>query len=214
MSISFEEAVSRCWAEVDLTRLVTNYRNALAHLRPGVRLICVLKADAYGLGAPVVAERLWREGQRLFAVASYNEAAQLRRALPDCEVLILGLVGQAQLPAAIRAGMLLTVFSERYALAVTDASAQVALPARVHFKVETGLNRLGLAPALAPEIITRALEGGHIRMEGLFTHLALRAGGSPPARPADRLPRRAARPGHRRAHDARAGQHRHGALPG
>ena len=46
MSISFEEAVSRCWAEVDLTRLVTNYRNALAHLRPGVRLICVLKADA------------------------------------------------------------------------------------------------------------------------------------------------------------------------
>ena len=174
MSISFEEAVSRCWAEVDLTRLVTNYRNALAHLRPGVRLICVLKADAYGLGAPVVAERLWREGQRLFAVASYNEAAQLRRALPDCEVLILGLVGQAQLPAAIRAGMLLTVFSERYALAVTDASAQVALPARVHFKVETGLNRLGLAPALAPEIITRALEGGHIRMEGLFTHLALR----------------------------------------
>ena len=174
MSISFEEAVSRCWAEVDLTRLVTNYRNALAHLRPGVRLICVLKADAYGLGAPVVAERLWREGQRLFAVASYNEAAQLRRALPDCEVLILGLVGQAQLPAAIRAGMLLTVFSERYALAVTDASAQVALPARVHFKVETGLNRLGLAPALAPELITRALEGGHIRMEGLFTHLALR----------------------------------------
>ena len=174
MSISFEEAVSRCWAEVDLTRLVTNYRNALAHLRPGVRLICVLKADAYGLGAPVVAERLWREGQRLFAVASYNEAAQLRRALPDCEVLILGLVGQAQLPAAIRAGMLLTVFSERYALAVTDASAQVALPARVHFKVETGLNRLGLAPALAPELITRALEGGHIHMEGLFTHLALR----------------------------------------
>ena len=174
MSISFEEAVSRCWAEVDLTRLVTNYRNALAHLRPGVRLISVLKADASGLGAPVVAERLWREGQRLFAVASYNEAAQLRRALPDCEVLILGLVGQAQLPAAIRAGMLLTVFSERYALAVTDASAQVALPARVHFKVETGLNRRGLAPALAPEIITRALEGGHIRMEGLFTHLALR----------------------------------------
>ena len=107
-------------------------------------------------------------------MASYNEAAQLRRALPDCEVLILGLVGQAQLPAAIRAGMLLTVFSERYALAVTDASAQVALPARVHFKVETGLNRLGLAPALAPELITRALEGSYIHMEGLFTHLALR----------------------------------------
>ncbi|MGN0996915.1 MAG: alanine racemase [Candidatus Ventricola sp.] len=174
MSISYDEAVSRCWAEVDLTRLVANYRNALFHLRPGVRIICVLKADAYGLGAPVVAERLWREGQRLFAVASYNEAAQLRRTLPDCEVLILGLVGQAQLPAAIRAGMLLTVFSERYTQQVADAAAQAGQTARVHFKVETGLNRLGLEPAIAPEIIARALASGSIRIEGLFTHLALR----------------------------------------
>ena len=83
MVISYEEAVSRCWAEVDLTRLVTNYRNALAHLSGGTQLICVLKADAYGLGAPMVAKRLWQEGARIFAVASYNEAAQLRRALPE-----------------------------------------------------------------------------------------------------------------------------------
>ena len=174
MTISYDEAVSRCWAEVDLDRLAANYRNALAHLRPGVQLICVLKADAYGLGAPVVAGRLWREGQRLFAVASYNEAAQLRRALPGCEVLILGLVGQAQLPDAIRAGMLLTVFSQRYAQQAAAAAAQAGTPARVHFKVETGLNRLGLDPARAPEIICQALAGGMIRIEGLFTHLALR----------------------------------------
>ena len=78
MNIGYEEATSRCWAEVDLTRLAQNYRNARAHLAPGAQLICVLKADAYGLGAPMVARRLWREGQRVFAVASYNEAAQLR----------------------------------------------------------------------------------------------------------------------------------------
>jgi alanine racemase len=85
--ISYEEATSRCWAEVDLTRLVQNYRNALAHLQPSAQLICVLKADAYGLGAPMVAKRLWQEGQRMFAVASYNEAAEIRKALPDVAIV-------------------------------------------------------------------------------------------------------------------------------
>ena len=96
MNISYEEAVSRCWAEVNLSQLVTNYRNALAHLSGHTQLICVLKADAYGLGAKQVARRLWQEGQRMFAVASDNEAAQIRRELPECEVLILGLCGAAQ----------------------------------------------------------------------------------------------------------------------
>ena len=70
MNISYEEAISRCWAEVDLTQLVQNYKNALAHLTAPTQLICVLKADAYGLGLPMVAKRLYREGQRFFAVAS------------------------------------------------------------------------------------------------------------------------------------------------
>ena len=44
MNISYEEAISRCWAEVDLSQLVQNYRNALAHLTAPTQLICVLKS--------------------------------------------------------------------------------------------------------------------------------------------------------------------------
>lgn len=172
--ISCEEATSRCWAEVDLTRLVQNYHNALLHLTPPTRLICVLKADAYGLGAPMVAKRLWQEGQRMFAVASYNEAAELRKALPECEVLILGLCGDAQLVRAVQAGMLLTVFSKRYAEAVIRAAKAAGRKARAHFKLETGLNRLGLEPVEAADAIQSALDSGEIVLEGLFTHLALR----------------------------------------
>lgn len=172
--ISYEEAVSRCWAEVDLTRLVTNYRNALSHLSGKTQLICVLKADAYGLGAPKVADRLWQEGQRIFAVASYNEAAQLRRALPEAEVLILGLCGEAQLVQAIRAEMLLTVFSARYAETVIRAAEAAGCKARVHVKLETGLNRLGFAPEDAVDAVERMLSSGRVALEGLFTHLALR----------------------------------------
>ena len=174
MNISYEEAVSRCWAEVDLTQLVQNYKNALAHLTPPTQLICVLKADAYGLGLPMVAKRLAAEGQRCFAVASYNEAEQLRCAVPKSEVLILGLCGREQLVKAIESGMLLTVFSEGYAQTVMEAARQAGKPARAHFKIETGLNRLGMEPQTAADGIARILASGVIAAEGLFTHLALR----------------------------------------
>ena len=172
--ISYEEATSRCWAEVDLTRLVQNYRNALAHLSPPTQLICVLKADAYGLGAPMVAKRLWQEGQRIFAVASYNEAAEIRKAVPECEVLILGLCGDAQMARAIQADMLLTVFSKKYANAVIRAAQTVGKKAHIHIKLETGLNRLGFEPEEAADAVESIVASGHVELEGLFTHLALR----------------------------------------
>ena len=174
MKISFEEATSRCWAEVDLGRLVLNYKNALNHLKGNTKLICVLKADAYGLGAPMVAKRLNREGADFFAVASFNEAEQIRRALPGCEVLVLGLMGEAQLVHAVEEGMLITMFSERYADAVIRAAEKAGKKARVHVKIETGLNRLGLEPEEAPGVIRKLAESGAVEIEGLFTHLALR----------------------------------------
>ncbi|MBR5561342.1 MAG: alanine racemase, partial [Clostridia bacterium] len=174
MRISYDEAVSRCWAEVDLAQLVRNYQNALKHLSEKTQLICVLKADAYGLGAPMVAKRLWQEGQRFFAVASYNEAAQIRRVLPECEVLILGLCGKPQLLRAIESGMLLTVFSEKYACEVIDAAKAAGKAARAHVKIETGLNRIGLTPETAADAIEAMQESGVVALEGLFTHLALR----------------------------------------
>ena len=174
MKISFEEAVSRCWAEVDLGRLTLNYKNALAHLKGNTQLICVLKADAYGLGAPMVAKRLHQEGANFFAVASFNEAEQIRLELPECEVLVLGLMGEPQLLRAVEQGMLITMFSERYAGMVIRAAEKADKKARVHVKVETGLNRLGLEPEEAPQVIAKLRESGAVEIEGLFTHLALR----------------------------------------
>lgn len=173
--MSYDEAVSRCWAEVDLTTLAQNYRNAVSHLSSQTQLICVLKADAYGLGAPMVGKRLWQESARCFAVASYNEAAELRRALPACEVLILGLCGEAQMVHAIREGMLLTVFSRAYADRVVNAARIAGKAARVHIKLETGLNRLGLEPEEAAAAVSEIVNSGRVKLEGLFTHLALRS---------------------------------------
>ncbi len=172
--ISYEEATSRCWAEVDMTRLVENYHTALRHLDGKARLICVLKADAYGLGAPVVAQRLWQEGATMFAVASFNEAMEVHRAVPKADVLILGLCGKAQIIRAIQAGLVLTVFSPAYAEQVLRAAWETGKKARVHVKVETGLNRIGFLPEQVVPALRMLAESGHCQVEGLFSHLALR----------------------------------------
>ena len=169
-----EEARSRCWAEVDLTRLRQNYRNALKHLTTA-RLIAVLKADAYGLGAKKVAQVLYGEGQRFFAVASYNEAEELYALGLDADVLVLGLMGDRQLDQAIEKGMVLTVFSRAYAESVVAAAKRVGKKARVHLKVETGLHRLGLMPEEVEDVAVMLAKSGAASIEGLFTHLALRS---------------------------------------
>ena len=176
--ISYEEATSRCWAEVDLTRLIHNYRNAMKHLQPSTKMICVLKADAYGLGAPMVAKRLWQEGQRMFAVASFNEAYELKHALPDADILILGMCGASQLVTAIENDMLLTVFSGNYASQVIKAAAYAGKVARIHIKLETGLHRLGFDVQKAADAIETIIASEKMNLEGLFTHLALRNEGS------------------------------------
>ena len=172
--LTLDEATSRCWAEVDLGRLRENYHNALKHLHRGVRLIAVLKANAYGLGAAYVARFLRGEGQTFFAAASYNEAAEIRAAVPDGDVLILGLTGGGETEKAVSQGLILTVFSENHARAVIDAARRVGEIARVHLKIETGLHRLGLMPEEAAGVAALLDESGAARIEGVFTHLALR----------------------------------------
>ena len=171
--MTLDEARARCWAEVDIARLKENYHNALKHLT-SARLIAVLKADAYGLGAKKVAETLYGEGQRFFAVASYNEAEELYALGLDIDVLVLGLMGDSQLDRAIEQGIVLTVFSRAYAGRVIAAARRAGKRARVHIKVETGLHRLGLMPEEVEDVAEMMEKSGVVSIEGLFTHLALR----------------------------------------
>ena len=171
--MTLDEARARCWAEVDIARLKENYHNALKHLT-SAQLIAVLKADAYGLGAKKVAETLYGEGQRFFAVASYNEAEELYALGLDIDVLVLGLMGDSQLDRAIEQGMVLTVFSRAYAESVAAAARRAGKKARVHIKVETGLHRLGLMPEEVEGVAEMMEKSGVVSIEGLFTHLALR----------------------------------------
>ena len=171
--MTYEDAVSRCWLEVDLDAIRENYRTACAMVGDGVQIIPVLKANAYGMNAVEVAGALKTEGARLFAVASSDEAEQLLREHPDIEVLVMGLVGEGALRRLIARNMPITLFSERQGEKIARIAAELGAVARVHVKVDTGLHRLGLEPERAAEYVERLCAGGNVRACGLFTHLAI-----------------------------------------
>ena len=107
--MTYEDATSRCWLEVDLDIIRANYRSAAKMMQPGSRLIPVLKANAYGMNAVVIAQFLKKQGARLFAVATTDEAEQILRSVEDIEVLSMGIASKGAAVRLIKAGMPLTV---------------------------------------------------------------------------------------------------------
>ncbi|MDO4867074.1 MAG: alanine racemase [Clostridia bacterium] len=170
--MNYEQASARCWVEIDLDILEHNYDSA-RRLSGGAQVIPVLKANAYGLGAAALSRRLAAKGAALFAVAELYEALEVMAA-SGRDALVLGMVAPSQMEEAVRAGVVITVYSVDMARQLDAAAARAGKPARVHIKVDTGLHRLGLNADTAAEEALEICRLPHLRVEGLFTHLALR----------------------------------------
>ena len=166
------EATARCWAEINLDALCANYQKAL-ELANGAEVICVLKANAYGLGAPMVCRALMQSGARTFAVATGSEAEELLDSAPGADVLILGQTGSEQSKRLIQKRAIFTLFSAEQGRMLIQTAESLNIPARVHIKADTGLYRLGFSGPDAADQIAELHRSGRLQMEGLFTHLAL-----------------------------------------
>ena len=166
------QARARCWLEVDLGIVEANYCSARQICGEDVQIIPVLKANAYGLGAAKLSQALYALGARLFAVAELNEALEVMRASGG-DALVLGMIAPSQMDSAARAGAIATVYDLEQARQLDAAAERAGCAARVHVKLDTGLHRLGFDPERPGEIL-EAFALPHLRVEGLFTHLALR----------------------------------------
>ena len=169
----YEDAVSRCWLEVDLDAIAENYLNAKKLLGEKAVAVPVLKANAYGMNAVVIARFLKEQGARLFAVATTDEAEQIMRNVDGIEILSMGIASKGAAMRLIKAGMPLTVYSEKSGRMIEEAAREVNIPARVHVKVDTGLHRIGFEPEEAAGQVKTLCEGGWIKPVGLYTHLAI-----------------------------------------
>ena len=167
-----DRAMSRVWLEVDEDALIYNYRLAKSLCKPETAFICVVKANAYGLGLSRTVKTLYEAGADWFATATAEEALAVRRALPDAHILVMGAAESAYLGRLIAEDISVTVNTVEEGRAVSKAAEACGKPAKVHIKLDTGLHRLGFCSAeeALPMI---GLPGFFI--EGIYSHLALRS---------------------------------------
>lgn len=159
----------RAWAEISLDHLSHNYLQA-KKLAGGCPVMAVIKADAYGCGAVEAGKSLAAEGCPYFAVATIDEAVQLRKGGIAQPILILGYTNPMQAAELLRWDLTQTVFSEDYARTLAKALDGSTKPLRIHVKVDSGMGRIGFK--YADEII-KACKKGCFDCEGVFTHFAV-----------------------------------------
>lgn len=175
----------KTWAEIDLGALRHNYRLLRETVRSDehpARLIAVVKAEAYGHGAPECVRALLGEGCDFFAVSCIDEAIAVRavcdREGKNADVLILGYT-QPNLAAHLaRHNLIQTLLSEDYALLLNNAAETYGVTLRTHLALDTGMNRIGFAAHSEAEIsaaiaaISRVNTFQNLSLEGMFTHFA------------------------------------------
>jgi len=168
------------YAEVDLGAVRDNYRLLRGLVAPHVRMLAIVKADAYGHGAVAVARTLEAEGVDWLGVALAEEGIELRVAGIRRPILVMGLLPADEIGAAMEYDLTATVDCAATAEELDRRSAEFAAGRAahrgrrlaVHLKIDTGMNRLGIRAeeaASASEAIRRM---GHLDLEGAYTHFA------------------------------------------
>jgi alanine racemase len=164
------EATTRpAWAEVDLGAIRHNVRT-LAELCDPAIVCAVVKADGYGHGAVPVARAALEAGARWLAVAVVEEGLALRNAGVRSPILLLSEPPADAMADALHARLTLTLYT---AEGVEQADAAARRDASVHLKVDTGMHRVGADPDAALELATAVAKSRWLRLEGLWTHLAV-----------------------------------------
>lgn len=160
----------RCWAEIDLQALRENLAWLRHRVGHGVKIITVVKADAYGHGLKDIARLLMQSGTDIFGVANLAEAEAIRSVGKGWPVLMLGACLPHEIETAVRDDVMPTLSTLPEAKAFSAAAVRLRRTVRVHIKVDTGMGRLGVKPEQALDLIRRTAALPGLKVHGLLTH--------------------------------------------
>jgi len=163
-------------AFINLENLVANYRALRARCRPGVKFCAPLKANAYGHGIGVVALALQDAGVDFAAVATLDEAIELRHVAWKRPILVLGNVLAVadvnerceRLDAIVKHGLTITVADTRTIKFLGAEPSSTRFD--VHLKIDTGLGRMGVLPDEATQLLRLINAQRAIRLTGVYSH--------------------------------------------
>ncbi len=161
------------WVEINAEAIIQNLQEVKYILKEQVRLIAVVKANAYGHGAAGTASILESQGVDFFAVTYLPEALKLRKAGIRSDILLLSpLINNTQVMEAVNHDITLTLSSKNDANLINQTALEIRRSVKAHLKIETGLGRFGMGVGEALEICHTLSENPLINLEGIYTHMA------------------------------------------
>lgn len=157
---------------IDLNAIARNAAALRAAILPRVKIMAVVKANAYGHGDVDVARTALAYGCSHLGVAFAQEAEHLRVNGITAPILIMGAPEPDTLHTVVSLGIEQTVFTAEHIRALDETASGLGMMASVHIKIDTGMNRIGVMPAGLSTLLSAATASRNVRVTGAFTHLS------------------------------------------
>ncbi len=169
--ISVNEIVRPTLVEINLKSLKENYLRVKKHVG-SVKIMPILKANAYGHGLVRVAQFYQELGVDYLGVAFVEEGILLREYGIKVPILVLGGIWENQIPLFIKNDLTITATSIDKLRQIEESANQLKKKAKVHLKIDTGMERLGVHYYHAESFLTEAYKCSNILVEGIFSHFS------------------------------------------
>jgi len=169
-TITTREGVRATWAEIDLARLGQNL-NAIRQKVAPAKVMLVAKANAYGHGLAEVAKAIGPRTDYV-GVAVLEEGILLRQLDLQAPIIVLGGIWGDQIPLYLQHNLTLTASSVERLEQIDAVAGQMGVRARVHLKIDTGMERIGIHYYSAHLLQEAALKCRHVEVEGIYSHFA------------------------------------------
>jgi alanine racemase len=168
--IANEQGVRATWAEVNLERLRQNLTAIRKKVSPA-KVMLIVKANAYGHGLVAVSKAL-AEKTDYVGVAVLEEGILLRKLGITAPIIVLGGIWRDQIPQYLQNNLTLAASSVERLEQIDAIAGRMGVKARVHLKIDTGMERIGVHYYSAHLLQEAALKCKNVEVEGVFSHLA------------------------------------------
>jgi len=170
-TISETEIIRPTHVEVDLKALADNFRKIKEHVSP-VKVMPILKANAYGHGLVRIAQFYQELKSDYLGVAVVEEGILLRESGINIPILVLGGIWGNQVPLFLQNDLTITASSIEKLNQIDDIAEQMNIKAKVHLKIDTGMERIGVHYYNADKFLDTAYNCKNIEVEGIYSHFA------------------------------------------
>lgn len=160
------------WAEVDLGAIRHNISALREHVAPA-EVMGVVKGYAYGHGNPASARAMLQAGAGRLGVARVAEALHLRDSGIEAPIHVFTEAPPQGARAMVAARLTPTVYTEPFALALSEAAADLGAEVPVHVKLDTGMHRVGVPAENVADAVKVLRDLPHLTIEGAWSHLAV-----------------------------------------